>query len=70
VARAAPKLPGFAYRAWILAKRYLEEKSREQGRERRCLTYKGLRSWLHYALPRQEIYFFRINFLKPKKKLR
>ena len=38
------------YRTLVLIYRYVYR----DGRSSRCFTYRGLRSWIHYALPRQE----------------
>ena len=44
------ELSGSEYRTLVLILRYLSTRDRPQA----CLTYQGLRSWIHYTLPRQE----------------
>ena len=38
------------YRTLVLVYRYVYR----DGRQSRCFTYQGLRSWVHYALPKAE----------------
>ncbi len=44
------ELSGSEYRTLVLVYRYVYR----DGRASRCFTYQGLRSWIHYALPKAE----------------
>jgi len=43
-------LPPSLYRTLVLVYRYVYR----DGRSSRCFTYQGLRSWIHYVLPKAE----------------
>lgn len=43
-------LPSSLYRTLVLIFRYVYRENRSS----RCFTYQGLRSWIHYVLPRHE----------------